>query len=59
MRANSSFAVEAAGIIEGPLNRAATLSPEERALIEVSCADLYKRVLDQALTVSAQTRMLA
>ena len=59
MRANSSFAVETTGIIEGPLNRATTLSADERALIEARCADLYKRVLDQALRVSAQARVLA
>jgi hypothetical protein len=59
MRANSSFAVETTGIIEGPLNRAATLSADEHALIEGRCSDLYKRVLDEALTVSAHARVVA
>ena len=54
MRANSSFVVESAGIIEGPLEREAMLSADERVLIDARCSDLYKRVLDQALIASAK-----
>ena len=57
MRANSSFAVENAGIIEGPLEREAMLSADERALIDARCSDLYKRVLDQAQLVPVKASL--
>lgn len=45
MRANSSFTVESAGVIEDPLARENTLTHEERRLIEERCGALYQRVL--------------
>jgi hypothetical protein len=52
MRANSSFAVDAPGIIDAPLKRQAMLDAEESRLIEQRCMGLYERTLTHAMPVS-------
>jgi hypothetical protein len=53
MRANSSFAVDAPGIIDAPLKRQTMLDAEESRLIERSCMALYERTLANAMPVSS------
>jgi Sulfotransferase family len=48
-KANSSFPVERAGVIEGPLSRRDQLPAEERAEIERMLGDLHERALAAAL----------
>ena len=48
-KANSSFPVEQAGVIEGPLARRDQLSPEERAEIEGMLGELHARALEAAV----------
>ena len=52
MRANSSFAVDASGIIDAPLKRQNMLDAEEGRLIEQRCMTLYERALANAMQVS-------
>jgi sulfotransferase family protein len=48
-KANSSFPVEAAGVIEGPLSRSGQLPVEDRAEIERELGELHARALGAAL----------
>jgi sulfotransferase family protein len=48
-KANSSFPVDRAGVIEGPLSRGYELPAEERAEIEGMLGDLHERALSAAL----------
>jgi hypothetical protein len=52
MRANSSFAVEAPGIIDAPLKRGDDLDADEHRLIEQRCVALYEQALATVLNVS-------
>jgi hypothetical protein len=52
MRANSSFAVDAPGIIDAPLKRRAMLDAGESRVIEQRCMRLYERTLAHAMQVS-------
>lgn len=49
--ANSSFKVERSGLIKAPLSRHEKLSSQERDVIERQCADLYSRVVTEALDI--------
>jgi hypothetical protein len=49
MRANSSFGVDKAGVIDAPLKRSASLPEAERRLISARCAPLYERVASLAI----------
>lgn len=52
MRANSSFAVDAPGIIDAPLKRQTMLDAEESRLIDQRCMPLYERTLGSAMQVT-------
>jgi hypothetical protein len=52
MRANSSFKVENAGVIAGPLERARMLSETEERVIEAHYAPLHERATEYALRLS-------
>lgn len=54
MRANSSFSVEAAGVISDPLNRVKTLEESERLLIEAGCKELHEEIARWALAPENQ-----
>jgi hypothetical protein len=45
IRANSSWKVERAGVLDAPLQRARELAPQDLASIEQSCLELYEEVL--------------
>jgi hypothetical protein len=51
MRANSSFSVEQAGLIQAPLERGKVVSEANRALIEGRTGPLYEAILTKALKV--------
>jgi hypothetical protein len=53
MRANSSFEVDRAGIIDAPLSRERVLTGEERRMIEARCGALYDEVAAASLVVGA------
>ena len=48
-KANSSFPVEGAGVIAGPLSRSEQLPAEDRAEIERELGELHTRALEAAL----------
>ena len=48
-KANSSFPVEAAGVIEGPLSRSGQLPVEDRREIERELGELHARAIEAAL----------
>jgi hypothetical protein len=58
MRANSSFPVVQAGVIDAPLTRDKMLSEDECRLIETRCRAPYDRVLCQSLSIGEQTARL-
>jgi len=56
MRANSSFAVGTAGLIDDPLSRERTLTHEERRLIEERCGELYQQCLSVRTVSNLETK---
>jgi hypothetical protein len=55
MRANSSFAVQGPGVINAPLERAASLTVDEREMIRARCLAIYQQVAADALALPVRT----
>jgi len=55
--ANSSFTVEAAGIIKSPLKRREKFNSEEARLIEERCLPLYEKVLSLRTPIGVAERL--